>query len=257
MQFFTQHKTAHVTWAIIVLIALLIISMSNDFAGNPDIANIISIAVGLTSLTLAFLAIGYSFFSSYQTSETSKEIAANIARISGPAESLQKTSRDLEDILLSVDTRSQKVEIHIAEVAKMLSTPSKGGVATQDILTSPQYFESSSTYVKIAWYACIRGSESKAIFDAEKAGMNSTDIASIFGVISTLVSFNLLTAHFDGNGVRVQDSINIGSARENIAFLRRPKIGQEAALRSHFNKIDKYFGVAVSDEDWTVGAGAS
>jgi hypothetical protein len=96
----TKYKI-HASYIFFILIAVIIGLITVKWSGIPDLANLITFALTVTSLVLAVLAIGYSVYSN--TSFTQ-----NISTMTTAAQDVSKTATELSNMTGAL---SQKVEV--------------------------------------------------------------------------------------------------------------------------------------------------
>lgn len=129
----TKYKI-HFTYIIGILIVIIIILLTIKWNGIPQLVELISFSLTLTSLILAILAIGYAVY----TNNSSRD---SLTKLNDASENISTTSNYLTDI-------TSKLHKRIESIPSLLQSVEQKSDETQDLLKKilnkpekPEYVE--------------------------------------------------------------------------------------------------------------------
>lgn len=119
-----KHKI-HFSYIISILIAIIILLVSIKWGQVPNLVDLISFALTITSLVLAILAIAYAVYSN-------NSFSSNISKLDSASETLVKTSDKISNVagsfleqiesipllLKSIETKTDTTQMLIGELSK-------------------------------------------------------------------------------------------------------------------------------------------
>ena len=152
----------HAFYILLILITTIILLLTKNFGSIPSLFQYITFALTLSSITLAFIAIVYSFISNTSLSKIIATVLNASESISESASGLQSTTKNLDTRISLLPPILEKVYGKFEETTQILKeqsktiTPSTAGAVdvTQSKESAEKFLEFSSLAGLQALYAC-------------------------------------------------------------------------------------------------------
>jgi predicted PurR-regulated permease PerM len=110
----------HAFYIIGILLSIIVVLLTNNSSGIPNLGEKISFALTLASLILAVLAIGYAVYSNATISQTTSILNDASRNISNTATDISKAAQDLVLRVEEIPTRLDSVEGKVVETNVLL-----------------------------------------------------------------------------------------------------------------------------------------
>lgn len=239
----------HMAWAIGVLAALLIGSLSVAWANLPAIPNIISIALGLSSLVLAIVAIiqavhgGSTLHTSLGKIESasSKALEAmNAVKLT--AENLDNRTNSLEKIPETMGHIKEKIDLLSSNNSPSYSEESKENTSNSEEFNANLFYKESTTGTNIAIYTALMSLEKNKSFDSIDIFGKIPYIAGIVnGCLVTLMASKIIELDYVSGKMLTR---NLDKFPRDIIYDNFTESTKDTTLHHLKKEIDEYFDPA-------------
>lgn len=247
--------TVHMGWTIVVLLALLIGSLSVSWSSLPNIPNIVSIALGLSSLVLAMVAIvqaltgSNALLSSLTKIETAAQQAVTAtSSVELAAQGLATKIGLIDEIPPSIHAIGKKLDDYssLASQAAQAHGPLPvDGAKTQSAHTLLSMYKGGTNGTLIALYVAAKSSRSNKAFDPSDIFESKYIAGLVSGYLLALkfsgeISADYVNGSFSVSGFKTDnaESIFIAARADSSEFIAR-----------YVKAIDNFF-----DEEVTLNA---
>lgn len=236
-----SNPKTHMGWAIAVLVAMLIGALSTEWSKIDGMPNVISIALGLSSLMLALVAIiqGVSGSSTLQSSLGKIETAA--AQAVSATSSVEDAARSLASRTATFDDFPQRFDQLSQQIASISSIPpTSSGIAADRPTTHPSFEEvaaASTSGTIVALRLISRAAETKKPFKVQEV-FGAADFTSglVEGYLIGLRTGGLVNFRYD-QGV-ISDVTSDALTNGNLAPY---KLETYPVVGETLRKIDAFF----------------
>lgn len=201
-------------WTICVLLALLIGSLSVSWATLKEIPNIISIALGLSSLVLAVIAIVQTLAGNGTLIQSLGKIESAADRallatdaVSEAAETLSTRASILDMVPNRLTILDEKVsKISAANAFGAPHSNSQKSPASRVIVNEDRVFSKSIVGFNVAMYTALRSMEHSKAFNSSSMFPSNLYLAGMIHSFTVgLHSLDIISIEYDGGSVLVKD----------------------------------------------------
>lgn len=241
----TNVKT-HMAWAIAVLAALFIGSMAVEWATLEEVPTIISIALGLSSLVLAMVAIFQSMSAGSGLSQTLGKIDHAAERttdassaLSAAASSLLTKAASIDRINPSLDALHERLSNAMSAASNVSnSTPQEKGIHGVDTKDVQDIYDLATTGFNVAMYIAKLSFIRNKSFRTEDIIPYEYFAGTIMGYLVSLRAAGIIEMEYI-NGTMLMK--NMGPFTSEVVDERMAESVERDALESLKQTIDAYF----------------
>lgn len=163
-------RKTHEAYILIILVSVIVVLVAVKWRDIPDLTNLLSFALTLSSLILALVAIGYAVYSNTSIERSVATLAAasdtvseSASRITSSSESLRGDLKSLSEITGLIGSRIDHQHGQLEKIAAQLETDSRKSTSPSIPKEPSKGFDSkdfvsrSSIYGAQALMACAFG----------------------------------------------------------------------------------------------------
>ena len=204
----------HGSYIILILMAVIVVLATVQWATIPDLANYLTFALTLASMLLALLAIIYAYFSNSSLSKSTTMLEGSAREVRSASDEVKQATHLLQVHLASVpeDIRglSSRVDQTYSAVAKLLQAPitplpSETRKVTDEFVRS--YLEASSPLGILTLYACALANKKGVPLDLSTLSnrLNYGDDDYMMAYIIASAAAGVLTHQFMDDNVVIRE----------------------------------------------------
>jgi len=203
----------HAFYILTILTSVIVILITVQWSGIPNLAEKISFALTLASLILAALAIGYAVYSNTTFSQTISTLNTVARDVSDSSQNISNAATDLSQKIEAIPSRLESMEVKVDQTNILLQQFSERGeaqppsekekMAAREIVDS--FLERTSPAGLLMLYAYSLAFTQNKTFNAKEliSSLSNIDINYARGFIVATRSAGLLDSTSDNYVVTV------------------------------------------------------